>query len=423
MQVRLEYGRTGLDVKLPADRDVRVLTYKEIPPLTAPDADLLARLRGPNGTSSLRQLAKGRRSACILICDITRPVPNELILRHVLAELEAAGMARERILILVATGLHRPNISDELIELVGQDIANKYRIENHDGQDRNSHVYLGESPNGVPIWIDSRYANADLKIATGLIEPHFMAGYSGGRKLICPGVAALETIKVWHGPQFLEHPNADTGILIGNPVHEENTWIARHVGCDFIVNAVIDADRQPLKFVAGEMIEAFEEGVAFVRDIVTDTIDKPVDIVITSSAGYPLDTTFYQSVKGMSAALPIVIEGGTIIVAASLSEGIGSPQFQELFDDHPSLEVFLERIISGEYFKMDQWQMEKLAKVCRKATVKMVSDGLSPQVLERLYVQSSPDVESAVSEALDKHGPTAKIAVLPKGPYVVAKVA
>jgi nickel-dependent lactate racemase len=423
MQVCLEYGRTGLNVDLPADRDVCVLSYKDAQPLPDPGAELLSKLRVPRGSVPLRDLANGRQDACILICDITRPVPNELILRHVLAELESAGIAREQILILVATGLHRPNLGDELVELVGDHIFENYRIENHDGQDRDSHVYLGESPNGVPIWIDSRYANADLKIATGLIEPHFMAGFSGGRKLICPGVAALETIKVWHGPRFLEHPNADTGILVGNPVHEENTWIARHVGCDFIVNVVIDANRQPLKFVAGDMIDAFEEGVAFVRDIVTDTIDEPVDIVVTSSGGYPLDTTFYQSVKGMSAALPIVKDGGTIIVAASLSEGIGSPQFQELFYEHPSLEAFIERILSGDYFKMDQWQLEKLARVCRKASVIVVSDGLQPDVLERLFVQSSPSVEQAVAEALAEHGPSARIAVLPKGPYVVAKVA
>lgn len=423
MQVRLEYGRTGLDVELPAGRDVRVLSYKEAPPLESPDAELLGKLLSPNASPPLRELAKGRRNACILICDVTRPVPNELILRRVLEDLESAGIGRDRILILVATGLHRPNLGDELFEMVGQHIYENYRIENHDGQNRDAHVYLGESPNGVPIWIDSRYAEADLKIATGLIEPHFMAGYSGGRKLICPGVAALETIKVWHGPQFLEHPNADTDILEGNPVHEENTWIARHAGCDFIVNVVIDALRRPLKFVAGDMIAAFEEGVEFVRNIVTDTIDQPVDIVVTSSAGYPLDTTFYQSVKGMSAALPIVKDGGTIIIAARLSEGIGSPQFQELFDEHPSLEVFTERILSGDYFKMDQWQLEKLARVCRKATVQMVSDGLPQQTLERLFVKSSPTVEQAISQALDKHGPEAKIAALPKGPYVVAKVA
>ena len=199
-------------------------------------------------------------------------------------------------------------------------------------------------------------------------------------------------------------------------------WIARETGCDFIVNVVIDADRNPLKFVAGDMIAAFHEGVDFLRDIVTDTIPEPVDIVVTSSAGYPLDTTFYQSVKGISAALPIVKQGGTIVIAASLSQGIGSPEFTELFDEHNSLESFLREILGGEYFKMDQWQMEKLARVCRKADVVMVSDGLTSEEIERLFVRSCASVEQAVDEALAHHGPDARIAVMPEGPYVAAQV-
>jgi nickel-dependent lactate racemase len=284
-------------------------------------------------------------------------------------------------------------------------------------------VYLGESPRGVPIWIDRRYVEADLKITTGLIEPHLMAGFSGGRKLICPGIAALETVKVWHGPDFLEHPRADCGLLEGNPVHEENTWIARHAGCDFIVNVVIDAARRPLKFVAGDMEEAFLEGVEFVRGVVIDTVPEPVDVVVTSCAGYPLDTTFYQAVKGLTGALPIVKQGGTIIMAASLSEGIGSPQFASLFRDNPSLEGFVERILGQDYFVMDQWQLEELAKVRRKARVKVVSDGLSAETLEGLFVEAAPSVELAVAESLAEYGPQATLAVIPKGPYVLAQVA
>ncbi len=302
-----------------------------------------------------------------MVCDITRPVPNELILRPVLETLEQAGIARDQITILIATGLHRPNEGEELVEIVGADIAANYRIENHHGQVRGEHTYLGDSPRGVPIWIDSRYVQADLKITVGLIEPHLMAGYSGGRKLICPGIAAIETVQAWHSPRFLEHPRADCGMLDGNPVHEENTWIGRRAGCDFIVNVVLDDHRRPLKFVAGDMEAAFLEGVAFVRNVVTDSVPQPVDIVVTSSAGYPLDTTFYQSIKGMTGALPIVKTGGTIIIAASLTEGIGSPQFQQLFRENTDLESFVQRIQGDDYFVMDQWQLEELAKVRRRA--------------------------------------------------------
>lgn len=423
MRVKLEYGKTGMEVELPGDRVVRSLTYKDAEPLPDPDqvfADVLAH---PTGTPPLSELAKGRRDACIVICDITRPVPNEMMLRPMLAILEAAGIPRDKITILIATGLHRPNEGDELVELVGPFIAGNYRCENHHGKVLDEHTYLGESPRGVPMWIDSRYVDADLKITTGLIEPHLMAGFSGGRKLICPGIAALETVKVWHGPDFLEHPKADCGILEGNPVHIENTWIGRKTGCDFIANVVIDTQRRPLSFVAGDMEAAFLEGVDFVRQVVRDTVDEPVDIVVTSCAGYPLDTTFYQAVKGLTGALPIVKEGGTIVMAASLSEGIGSPEFESLFDDNPSLEVFVDRILGKEYFVMDQWQLEELAKVRRKANVKLVSDGLPASTINRLFVESAESVEMAVAECLEQYGPDAKIAVIPKGPYVLAEVA
>ena len=422
MRVRLEYARTGLDVDLPGERVVRNLAYKNAPPLADPRAVMANVLEHPTGTPALAELARGRKDACVVICDITRPVPNEMMLPPILATLEAAGIPREKITILIATGLHRPNEGDELIEIVGAEIAARYRIENHRGQEINEHTYLGTSPRGVPIWIDSRYVRADLKITTGLIEPHLMAGFSGGRKLVCPGIAALETVKVWHGPAFIEHPKADCGILDGNPVHEENTWIARRAGCDFIVNVVIDSERRPLHFVAGDMEAAFLEGVEFVKQVVVDKVREPVDIVVTSAAGYPLDTTFYQAIKGLTGALPIVKQGGTIILAAGLTEGIGSPEFARLFDEHASLEIFVERILGKDYFVLDQWQLEELAKVCRKAKVKVVSHALPVATIDKLFVESAPTVEQAVADSLAEYGPKATIAVIPKGPYVLAQV-
>lgn len=423
MRVKLEYGRTGLTAELPDQHIVRTLKYKDAPPLADPRGELLKVLEQPLGAPPLAMIARGKKDACIVICDITRPVPNEMILRPTLEILEREGIPRDKITILVATGLHRESKPAEIIEMVGEQIAGEYKIVDHHGQQLDEHTYLGQSPRGVPIWIDSRYVNAELKITTGLIEPHLMAGFSGGRKLICPGIAALETVKVWHGPDFLEHPKADCGILDGNPVHEENTWIGRKTGCDFIVNVVIDAERRPLKWVAGDMEAAFLEGVQFVRSVVRDTVAEPVDIVVTSCAGYPLDTTFYQAVKGLTGALPIVKQGGTIIMCASLSEGIGSPQFQQLFTENASLESFVQRILGKDYFVMDQWQLEELAKVCRKAKVKIVSDGLPAETLSKLFVEAAASVEQAVADSLAEYGPQAKMAVIPKGPYVLAQVA
>src|SRR5205823_3073092 len=199
---------------------------------------------------------------------------------------------------------------------------------------------------------------ADLKITTGLIEPHLMAGYSGGRKVICPGIAALETVKIWHGPQFLEHPKADCGSVEGNPVHEENTRIAQMAGCDFIVNVCLDGQRRVTWVGAGDMIKAWQEGVRFVEQVVKVPVPEPLDVVVTSCAGYPLDTTWYQAVKGLTGALPIVKHGGTIVMAASLSEGLGSPEFQGLLNTSNYMHRFLpggRRGPVADTCEMDEW--------------------------------------------------------------------
>src|SRR5262245_36693613 len=422
MQITLDYGRTGLPVTLPDDRVVGPLAIRPADPLADPAAALEAALANPIGARPLAELAGGRKDACILICDITRPVPNKLILPPVLRTLEAAGIPRAKITILVATGLHRPNEGAELVEMVGEEVAANYRIENHHGKVREEHDYLGTTPNGVPAWIDTRYVTAVLKITTGLIEPHLMAGYSGGRKVICPGIAALETVKVWHGPKFLEHPKADCGSVAGNPVHEENTRIALMAGCDFIVNVCLDGQRRVTWLGAGDMVRAWEAGVKFVEGVVKAPVPAAVDVVVTSCAGYPLDTTWYQAVKGLTGALPIVKKGGTIVLAASLSEGLGSQEFQRLLAENPDLDEFKRRILGKDYFVMDQWQLEEFAKVVAHCKVKVVTDGLPPATLRKCHVEPAATVEAAVADSLAEYGPAAKVAVIPKGPYVLPYV-
>ena len=427
MEIHLDYGKSGLLVRLPDHLNVRTLTYQSATPIAdqpnRTDREALQEvLNNPTNAPPLSEIVQGRSSACIVICDITRPVPNQLILEPLLEVLHTGGIEPEKVKILIATGLHRPSHPNEIVEMVGEEIAQKYTIINHDAQDRRQLVFLGKSPRGIPMWINTHYMEAEMKITVGLIEPHFMAGFSGGRKLICPGIAGLETIRAWHSPKFLEHPLATTGQLEGNPVHSENSWIANRAGCNFIVNVIIDAHRRPLKFVAGDQQSAFQQGADFCRNIVVDQVEHPFDIVVTSSAGYPLDTTFYQSVKGMMAAVPIVKRGGTIIVAASMSEGIGSPEFASLFQRHPSIDDFMEAIMSPDYFVMDQWQLEMLAKVLRKADVRVVTDGLSAETIDSLYVKSSESVEAAVHHALSVHGENASIAVIPRGPYVIPEL-
>jgi lactate racemase len=423
MRIKLDYGRTGVEVELPKDRLVGPLAIRDVEPLANPEEAIATVLAKPTGTPSLAELARGRKSACILICDITRPVPNRLLLPPILKILEAQGISCDDILILIATGLHRPNQGNELEEMVGPDIVKHYRIENHFGKKLADHEFLGVTPNDVPAYIDRRYTQADLKITTGLIEPHLMAGYSGGRKVICPGIAALETVKIWHGPRFLEHPRADCGYLEGNPVHEENTRIAKMAGCDFIVNVCIDGQRRITWVGAGHMEEAWMEGVRFVESVVRVPVPEALDVVVTSCAGYPLDTTWYQAIKGLTGCLPIVKQGGTIILTASLTDGIGSPEFQHLLADNPDLKVFKERILGKNYFVMDQWQLEEFAKVAAKCKVKVVTQGMSAQTLRQCHVEPAASVEQAVADSLAEYGPAARFAVIPKGPYVLPYVA
>ncbi|HEX4608588.1 MAG TPA: nickel-dependent lactate racemase [Urbifossiella sp.] len=422
MHVTLDYGRTGLPVTLPADRLIAPpLALRPAEPLPDAAATIAAAIANPIGSRSLGEIARGKKTACVVVCDITRPVPNSLILPPLLKTIEAAGVPRDGITILVATGLHRPNEGDELVELVGAEAAANYCCVNHFGKDRGSHDYLGTTANGVPVWIDNRYTRAELKITTGLIEPHLMAGYSGGRKVICPGIVGLETVKVWHGPKFLEHPRADAGIVEGNPVHAENTLIAKMAGCDFIVNVCIDGKRRVTWVGAGDMIAAWEAGVAFCRETVKAGVPAPCDVVVTSCAGYPLDTTWYQAVKGLTGALPIVKKGGTIVIAASLTEGLGSPEFQESLAEYEAAGKY-DRPSESDTCEMDEWQLVMLKKVLAHCRVKVVTGGLPPEVLTRCRVEPAASVEAAVAESLAGYGPAATLAVIPKGPYVLPYV-
>ncbi len=432
MKLMLDYGKTGLEITLPKDRLLASpLGIREAEPIADTEAALNVALANPIGTAPLSELARGKKTACVVICDITRPVPNKLLLPPILRTLEAAGVPRSGITILIATGLHRPNEGDELVELVGAEIARDYRCENHHGKAQDEHDFLGITDRGVPIWIDHRYTRAELKITTGLIEPHLMAGYSGGRKLICPGIASLETVKVWHGPAFLEHPKADAGSLDGNPVHEENTKIALKTGCDFIVNVCIDGKRRVTGLWAGDMIRAWETGVNFCRELVKAGVPRPAEVVVTSCAGYPLDTTWYQAVKGLTGALPIVKEGGTIVLVASLSEGLGSPEFVKHLKEYRESGRY-KSFANGagtaaasmhpDYCEMDEWQLVMLQKVLAKCRVKVVTTGLSAETLRECQVTPADSVETAVAESLAEYGPEARIAVIPKGPYVLAYV-
>ena len=420
MKLRLDYGSEGLDVEIPDE--AQVLSMVDAPEIEDLESRIEQALQHPLGTESLARLAQGRRSACVVIADITRPVPNALILPPILSTLEAAGIARQDITILVGTGLHRPNEGAELIRLVGEYVAANYHIVNHKAREPDTLVFLGETSAGAPIWIDRIYVDADLKIATSLIEPHLMAGFSGGRKAICPGIMGVETMKVLHGPKLMGDPRAAEGIIDANPFHQQALEVALKAGVDFTFNVAMNDRRQVTGMFSGDLEQAHAAGVQFVAAQASAWVDEPVPIVVTTSAGYPLDLTFYQAVKGLTAVLPIIEQGGTIVLAARCEEGLGGPEFTQLLADTQNPEAFAARLRDPDFFVVDQWQLQELCKVLRKARVLLCSNGVDgdgPHL--RGLVTSVASVEAGIQQARLQHGADAAVAVIPRGPYVLAR--
>ena len=422
LRAELDYGQEGLWIDLP-DRNVdAVLNLRSSAPLEDPYSAVEGALREPISSRALLDLTEGKRSACVVISDITRPVPNRTILPPILRELEEGGIPRERITILVATGIHRPNVGEELVSMVGEEIVRDYRIVNHRSRETGTMTYLGETSVGAPIYVDTVYLEAELRITTALIEPHLMAGYSGGRKAICPGICGIETMRVLHGSKIMASPKATEGVVGGNPFHEQSLEVARRARVDFIVNVVMDAARRITGVFAGDLEAAHEAGMKFAEGEASAYTNEPADIVVTTSAGYPLDLTFYQAVKGLTAALPIVKEGGTIVLAARCAEGLGGPEFTKLMREMPGCEAFLRKLEAPDFFVVDQWQVQELCKALRKVKVRLYSEGVGPMDLREWGIACSSSVEAAVRDALEEHGQDARIAVIPKGPYVLARV-
>jgi nickel-dependent lactate racemase len=421
MNIELLYGRGRLPVVFPDDLQVTVIRKKPMPVAPDPVRALKAALRQAAAGAPLRELARARKTACILICDITRPVPNGTLLPPLIDELTAAGMSEENILILVATGLHRPNEGEELREVVGSDaVFDAVRAVNHFARDRAAHVDLGRSPSGIPILLDRRFVEADLRIVIGLVEPHFMAGYSGGRKLVVPGVAHRDTILKLHAGAILNHAKAANTVVEGNPLHQEQLHMVRAVGEILALNVVIDEERR-IGFVNFGAIEPSHlEAVAFMRNYAEVPCARRFKTVVTTSAGYPLDKTYYQTIKGMVGVIDIVAPGGTIIIASECSEGMGSPEFAEAQRVLRRLgpERFMAAIIGRNHARIDEWQTQMLVKALRVGRVQLYTTGLSPSDRVDIGVGRVLSVERAVLESTKAHGDN-QVAVVPEGPYVI----
>nr|WP_294697210.1 nickel-dependent lactate racemase [uncultured Friedmanniella sp.] len=424
-QVELAYGRGRLSVVLPPDCEPTVVRQHPLPPLPDPVAAVVDALAHPVGSAPLAELASGRRSACILICDITRPVPNGLFLRPMVEQIVAAGVPITEITVLVATGLHRPNLGNELAELVGDPwVLQHVRVENHDARDDDAHRSLGRTATrSTPVSLDRRFVDADLKIATGLVEPHFMAGWSGGRKVIAPGVAHHTTIRTFHSARFMEHPQAVQCTLDGNPLHEEQLEIVAMLGEVYALSTVVDEERRLVHVGFGEIVQSHQAVVDRVAAAVRVPVGRRFGTVLTSAAGYPLDKTYYQTVKGMVTPLDVLAPGGTLIIASECSEGFGSAEFRAAQQRLATLgaDAFLATLTGKDLADVDEWQSEMQLKPMRHGRVELFSTGLAVADRSLTAVHVVDDLTAAVQASMDRTGDRA-VAVIPDGPYVVPVV-
>jgi len=421
-RIDLLFGKGHLPVRLPAETRPTVIRKGAMPKLPDPRAAIAEALANPTGSAPLAALAHAKESACILICDITRPVPNRMFLRPMIETMVSEGIPIGEITVLVATGLHRPNEGAELAELVGDPwVMAAVRVENHLARDDAMHVDLGRTETrGTPIRIDRRFVEAELRIATGLVEPHFMAGWSGGRKVIAPGVAHHETIRTFHSARFMGDPLAVQCNLVGNPLHEEQLEIVRRLGDCYALNTVVDEDRDLVHVTFGEIIESHMAAVDFVAASTRIAMGRRYKTIVTSSAGYPLDNTYYQTVKGMVTPLDILEPGGTLIIASSCSEGFGSPEFREAQARLVAMgpERFLATLTAKSLAEIDEWQTQMQTKAMRLGRVELYTTGLDDEERRITGVAITPNVETALDEAIARHHDP-EVAFIPEGPYVV----
>jgi nickel-dependent lactate racemase len=353
------------------------------------------------------------------VCDITRPAPNRVTLPPLLKRLHGAGIPVEGVTILIATGLHRGATEDEVRQIVGPEIAAKYRVVSHDARDFKAHRGLGSTRRGTPVFIDERFMAADLHITLGFIEQHLMLGFSGGRKLVAPGLAAQETIKVLHSPRFMREPLATEGSIKDNPLHAELLEIARMARQDFILDVSLTQGREISGVFAGDPVKAHAAGVEFVETTCLERLKEPADAVITSAAGYPLDLTFYQTTKGITAAQHIVKPGGRILVVGECAEGMGSAEFARKMEAFKGYQSYLEEIADTPV-EVDQWQIEKVSLVGLKNELFFYTPGVSKRQLGGMGTTAFEDLSSAVMAMLNGLPAGARVALVPDGPYTFA---
>jgi lactate racemase len=413
MKIRLQYGKDGLDLEVNAP-NVTVIEPRFMPGLPDEQAAFQEAARNPINCKPLREQIKATDRVAVVIPDITRPLPTERLLPWVFAEL--SHVPAQNFVIINGTGSHRANTSDELAVMCGADVAKKYQIVNHNGHDPNTMQQAGVGEDGQPIFYNREYCQADKRIVLGFIEPHLMAGFSGGYKGIFPAVADIKAIMRYHDAPTIGHPRSTWGVLEGNPTQAKIRRNGSLLSVDFCINVTQNRKREITRFFCGEALAAHEAGCAFCKETVMFPCDQPFDIVVTTNAGYPLDQNLYQAVKGMSAAKQIIQQDGYILACSKCNDGFPDHgNFKKLMFESSSPRTLLDRILAPGFSMYDQWEAQVLALIELKARVGFKSD-LPDDDVRKAHLEPVHDMDARVAQEIKKHGKDARIAVLPEGP-------
>jgi len=419
VNIRFPYGKTHLSYDF---ENVKVLTssIEEYDPQMTEQALVDAAMAAPEGGETLCELAKGKKKIVLIASDHTRPVPSRLIVPPMLREIRE-GNPDADITILISTGCHRETTQAELAAKFGEEIVRNETIVVHDCDDTENLVNIGTLPSGGQCLINRLAVEADLLVAEGFIEPHFFAGFSGGRKSVLPGVAGRETVLANHCSEFIAHPKSRTGILEGNPIHEDMLWAAKKVNLRYIVNVVLNGEKQVIYAVAGVLEQAHKKGTDFLFGL-CGAETAPADIVISTNSGYPLDQNVYQAVKGMTAAEAAVKEGGVIIMLAQSGDGIGGDHFYHQLADEPDINKTMDLFLSRGRNETvpDQWQTQIFIRVLQKARVIFVSQ-VDAKTVEALHMIPAASLEEAMEKAKKLTGENPTITAIPDGVAVMVK--
>ena len=420
VNVNLAYGQSQLAVELP-DGITTVIEPSHNPGLPNEKAAVLKALEAPIAARPLRDWIKPGNKICIAFTDLTRATPNERIIPWLLEHL--SDIPREQITLLNQLGTHRPNTQAELEKLLTPEVVRNYRVINHEPENHSVLKQFGTTHDGTPALIHRELVEADVRIVTGFIEPHFFAGFSGGPKGIMPGCAGLETVMSNHDARNIGDPKAAFGITIGNPIWEEIREIALRIGPSFLLNVTLNEHKDITGVFAGDLIEAHRTGYEFVRRSAMQKVKSPFEIVVTTNSGYPLDLNLYQGVKGMSAAARVVQEGGTIILACECREGVpaGSP-LDKILRDSSTPEEMLVRLTTAGFVRPEQWQAQIQALIQRRAKV-LVHSSLPEEVIKAAHLIPCQNISATVRNLLLQYGPDARVAVLPQGPLTIPYLA